>query len=409
MTGHHPLATFRRHGRGAAHAVLGGLLIVHLSCAAGSGERPHHEEAPAPEGTPREVSMTPEQIGHAGVRWEAAQAATTADFIEVPAHLGADEDRTAQVSAPAPGRVTHVHVRVGDRVARGARLVTLQSPQGATARAEFARAQAELQARTSAAQYARTAVGRAERLLELKAMSRQEAERARVETEAADAARLQAEAELQRARAALEQLGVDTGTGDLVLRAPLGGLVLARDAMPGSVVDAGAPLVTVSDVSTLWLHISLPEGVAAMLRPGASVRFRIPALGTETMEATLQNIGAALDATTRTLPAQAAVSNASGRLRPAMFATAEIPQGEPRAGVAVPASALQLLDNAPVVFIAQPDGRGGARFERRDVETGTRTAEQVPIVSGLRPGDLVVTEGAFAVKSEFARGRMPAG
>jgi membrane fusion protein, heavy metal efflux system len=185
--------------------------------------------------------------------------------------------------------------------------------------------------------------------------------------------------------------------------------VLARDAMPGSVVDAGAPLVTVSDVSTLWLHISLPEGVATMLRPGASVRFRIPALGTETMEATLQNIGAALDATTRTLPAQAAVSNASGRLRPAMFATAEIPQGEPRAGVAVPASALQLLDNAPVVFVAQPDGQGGARFERRAVETGTRTAEQVPIVSGLRPGDLVVTEGAFAVKSEFARGRMPAG
>jgi membrane fusion protein, heavy metal efflux system len=409
MTGHHPFATARRHGTLAAHIVLLCLLVVLVSCAAEPGETAHDNDAPARDATPREVSMTPEQIGHAGIRWEAAQAATTADFIEVPAHLGADEDRTAQVSAPAPGRVTQVHVRVGDRVARGARLVTLQSAQGATARAEFARAQAELQARGSAAQYARTAVERAERLLELKAMSRQEAERARVEAQAAESARLQAEAELQRARTALAQLGVDAGTGDLLLRAPLGGIVLARDAMPGSVVDAGAPLVTVSDVSTLWLHISLPEGVADMLRPGAGVRFRIPALGTETMEATLQNIGAALDATTRTLPAQAAVSNPSGRLRPAMFATAEIPRGEPRLGVEVPAGALQLLDNSPVVFVAQPDGRGGARFERRDVETGTRTAQRVPIVSGVHPGDLVVTEGAFAVKSEFARGRMPAG
>ena len=63
----------------------------------------------------------------------------------------------------------------------------------------------------------------------------------------------------------------------------------------------------------------------------------------------------------------------------------------------------------PVVFVASPDEQGGARFERRDVEVGARANDLVHIVRGLIAGDIVVTGGAFAVKSEFARSRMSAG
>jgi multidrug efflux pump subunit AcrA (membrane-fusion protein) len=68
-----------------------------------------------------------------------------------------------------------------------------------------------------------------------------------------------------------------------------------------------------------------------------------------------------------------------------------------------------MLDERPVAFVAQTNGTDGARFERRDVEVGARTGNEVQIVRGLSPGDVVVTNGAFAVKSEFARSKMPPG
>jgi cobalt-zinc-cadmium efflux system membrane fusion protein len=86
-----------------------------------------------------------------------------------------------------------------------------------------------------------------------------------------------------------------------------------------------------------------------------------------------------------------------------MFATVMLPLGELRAGVAVPEGAMQLLDERPVVFAVVPLKDGGARFERRDVDVGARTGRNIHIVRGLSAGDIVVTDGAFAVKSEFAR------
>ena len=68
--------------------------------------------------------------------------------------------------------------------------------------------------------------------------------------------------------------------------------------------------------------------------------------------------------------------------------------------------AVQLLDNRPVVFVARPDGKGGATFERRDVDTSASTGGQAQVVGGISPGEVVVVAGAFAVKSEFARAKM---
>jgi membrane fusion protein, heavy metal efflux system len=86
-----------------------------------------------------------------------------------------------------------------------------------------------------------------------------------------------------------------------------------------------------------------------------------------------------------------------------------LPGGDVRRAVAVPESAVMLLDEKPVVFVAYPGAGGSVRFERRNVAIGGTSGRMVQIVSGLEPGDLVVTSGAFAVKSEFARSKMPSG
>jgi len=358
---------------------------------------------------PTEIRFSAEQVQHGGVRWASLDSATMAVAVEVPGQLVPNEDRTARLSAPAQGRVVSVHVQPGDRVSSGGVLVTMQSPEASAALADRAKAVAELNSRRAAASYARSARERAERLLTLKAMARQEVERALADDELAQAAFAQAEAEVHRARSALDQLAVDTTTGAMVLRAPLAGIVLSREARPGSVVEAGAALVTVSDVATLWLDVAATDRVTAALRPQARVRFTVPSFPADTFQARVQSVGGAYDAATRTLPVRAFVQNTEGKLRPEMFATVWIEGGAPQPGIVVPDSAVQLLDEKPVVFVAHPDSSGGALFERRDVEIGAQESGRTQIVRGLEPGDLVVIGGSFAVKSEFSRSKMAEG
>jgi len=175
------------------------------------------------------------------------------------------------------------------------------------------------------------------------------------------------------------------------------------------VAEAGTPLVTVTDPRTLWLEVAASERAAASLREGARVRFTVPAFPADTFQARIQSVGGGLDAATRTVPVRALIDNSAGRLRPAMFATTWIEGGATRPVVLVPDASVQLLDATQVVFVARPDGQGGARFERREVEVGGSIGGQTQIVGGLQPGDLVVVAGAFAVKSEFARSKMAGG
>lgn len=394
---------------GARAVLVTVILGVGIAGCRGGGEGNEAEtKAEAPPSAGREVTFSAEEIQHGGVKWSRGEELTMALSVEVPGRLQPDENRTVRVSAPAPGRLLAVRVNVGDTVTRGQVLATIQSEAASTARADSAKAASELRSRQTAATYARVSRERAERLLELKAGSRQDLERARTEDEVAQGAVEQAKAELQRTQEELGRLNVDA-RGEMALRSTIAGVVLTRDAVPGSVVEPGAPLLTITDPSTLWLQIAATEAVASALRPATLLHFSVPAFPDESFEARVQNIGGALDPETRTLPVRAIVSNARGRLRPEMFATVLLEQGTARKGVAVPDAAVQLLDERPVVFVAHPGNTGGARFERRDVEIGAKQRGKTQIVRGLSPGDTVVTDGAFAVKSQFSRSKMPQG
>jgi len=285
--------------------------------------------------------------------------------------------------------------------------VTLASQAASTARAEYDKAVAALNSQRAQTTFARAAKERSERLLAVKAIARQDVERAQADDELAVASLSQAEAEVARAKAALSQLSVSADGGGIVLRSPLTGIVLSRGAEPGAVVQAGSPLVAVTDPTTLTLELDLPGGTTSLLKPGADVRFVVPAYPADTFTAKVEAVGGALDPATRTLPVRAHVPNGSGRLRPETFAKAWVQGGERRPAALVPDTAVQRLDERPVVFVATPDANGGARFERRDVDVGATIGGQTQIVRGLKPGDVVVVGGAFAVKSEFARSKLP--
>jgi RND family efflux transporter MFP subunit len=172
-------------------------------------------------------------------------------------------------------------------------------------------------------------------------------------------------------------------------------------------VDAGAPLVIVTDATKLWLSISAPEAMTGLFQTGARLRFVVPAYPTDTFTARVQAVGAGLDPETRTLPVRGSIDNNSGRLKPEMLATVSV-EGSPGGRAAmVPADAVQIVGGRPTVFVAEPDGKGGARFTGRPVQLGPRTGNRVGVTQGLTAGDLAVVEGAFAVKAQIEKDDMP--
>ena len=404
-----PTAPF---GTSRTRLVPAALLILSLaSCgksAADAEPAPPGDTAGA-AGAAARLTFTAAQVQHGGVRWDTTRASPAATLIELPAQLAPDDDHTAYLGAPAEGRIVTVHVRLGDRVTAGQALVTMQSGEATASRADFEKATAGVSAARATAAFAKSERERAERLFALKAASRTEMERATTDDDVARSTLQQAEAELARARAARAQLGATSAGGTMILRSPIRGVVLSRDATPGAVAAAGAPLITVTDPGTLWLDIAVPDNAIGGIRTGGRVSFRVPAFPDVMFDARIQSVGGALDTGTRTIPVRAIVKNGDARLRPAMFATALIEGGKARQLVALPRDAVQLLDNRTVVFIARPDGAGGAVFERRDVDVTSATGSMAQVVRGLSPGEVVVTIGAFSIKSEFARSKLAGG
>ena len=352
------------------------------------------------------VTLSAAQVQNGKVSWSLPAIAAMAATVEVPAQIVANEDRTARVSAPAESRAIAVHVSPGQRVLRGAPLVTLQSQDANVARADVAKAQAEVASREAAAVYSRTARERAERLLTLKSIPKQDYERSIADDELAKAALTQARSELVRARSSAQQLGVDIRSGSMILRSPISGFVVSREVVPGAVVSPGAPLVTITDPSSLWLTIALPQSVSGSVRIGSTVRFTVAMLPTDTFTARVQSVGAAFDPGTRSLPVRAAVVNAGDRLRPEMFARAWVSGGSAESYPTVPDAAIQRLGGKPVILVAKPDGKGGATFEAREVEVRS-AGNQWAVIRGLKAGELVVVEGAFAVRSQLEKSKMP--
>ena len=137
------------------------------------------------------------------------------------------------------------------------------------------------------------------------------------------------------------------------------------------------------------------------------MRFAVAPFPSDTFVARVQSVSAAYDPTTRSLPVRGVVSNTKGRFRPEMYARVWVEDAVGSAAITVPDSAIQRLDGKPVVFLAEPDGKGGARFVKREVQVGGTAGGRTSIIAGLTHADRVVVSGAYAVKAQMAKAKMP--
>lgn len=338
---------------------------------------------------------TPEAAAKIGVSVSTPQPAGEAG-TPLPGQVVFNRNRLARLTPPLSGVVKKLHVSLGEQVKAGQVLVEVAAPEVAALRAALASAQSRQQ--LAEANYLR------EQELFAKGVS------SRLEYEQAEAERRQALSAGVQARQQLQDHGVDAAalkgmTGStLMLRAPFAGTITEISSIAGEAVSPQSPLLTLTDLSTLWVELSAPEDRLLELQPGVGVNLAFVSLPGRGFSGQVFWVAPALDDKTRMLKALATVDNSAGLLRSGLFGEARLAGTSSASALSVPVAALQTIDGQPYLFIELERDL----FELRRVETGGRQRGAVLITLGLTPADRVVTAQGFALKSELLKSRLGA-
>ena len=182
----------------------------------------------------------------------------------------------------------------------------------------------------------------------------------------------------------------------MTIVAPTGGVLVELPVREGMTVMAGATLFRISGLATVWAHAEVPESQAALLRPGAKVQARSPAVPGTLFEGQVQAIVPDVNAATRTLKARVELKNPGGRLVPGMFVQMQIMDMRAEKALLVPTEAVIQTGRRSVVMLAEDNGR----FRPVDVQAGIESGGQTEIRSGLQAGQRVVVSAQFLIDSE---------
>jgi len=435
------------------------VLIVALTFAACSPAKP--EGAGKTEGREKrsetdEVSLSQEAAAAAKLEYAEATLRPVGGRMRMTGTVEANQQQTQQATPLVSGRVEKVYVTLGDRVRAGRPLAVISSPQIAQMHGKLHEAETKL--------------GLAERELErvMKAENRAEVLKAKARLDEAEAAlkrakRLveigagagkdlvgaetayktaKAEYEFQRdislnrqvaeASAAVETARVDVShiryemkalgasvaedehddhkhdTSLIELRAPVSGSVTERLVNAGAGVEAGRPLFTIVNLSTVWVIANVPEAQVGSLRVGARAQVFSAALGADARWGRVAYIAPQLDEQTRAAKVRVELANPGERLKTGMFVEVEFPDSALSAGageeLVVPEAAIQRIGGRTVVFIAE--GNEPGHFKAREVEAGGEVNGYTRILNGLKAGERVVTKGSFTLKAQLIKGEM---
>jgi cobalt-zinc-cadmium efflux system membrane fusion protein len=404
---HHGLGPVRG-GRLLVLVVLAVVLVaaVALWRALTSGGGP---EGDAPTASETTVSLPEAAQQQAGIATEAAKTMTRSDRVEAPGVLALDEKRTARLGSLVDGLIIHTMGEVGDRVRPGQVLAEMHSHVVHDAWADYRKAVADRRRLETELAFATQAEERAARLLQAKAISRQELQRAEANRIDAEAQLDMARTEVRRAEEALEHYGVTNAedpsgeSGEYIpVRSPLKGVVLEKNITQGTAVTVGSPLFVVADLTELWAVAEIDETDLPLVQAGRDVELRVAAYPGETFAGRITFVADTVNPKTRRVTVRCQVPNAEGRLKPEMYAALTLSAGEPREVLAVPSGAIQEIRGRPLVFVRTAEGT----FERRDVAVGPEAEGWVEIRSGVEAGEPVATTGSFLLKSELLKGTL---
>jgi cobalt-zinc-cadmium efflux system membrane fusion protein len=220
--------------------------------------------------------------------------------------------------------------------------------------------------------------------------------------------RLQLSDRTYRTRLAQLATGGDR-QGRVSLRAPIAGVVANVSASPGETVEvATKAILTITNGARVAVTANLPEGNVGAVRPGQAVRVTAAALGNGQRTGTVTRVGAAVNASQRTVPVQATIANGDGALKPGMFATVELQTGQGQQPIlAVPEGAIVTADGQPLIFVENGTAQGKTQYQTVPIERGAVFGGWVEVRRGLFEGDRVVVQGSSLLYGQSLRGGSP--
>ena len=308
-------------------------------------------------------------------------------MLQLTGEVGINQDRTVQVVPRLTGLVESVSANVGDRVRRGQVLAVVSSQTLADQRSE-------LQATGKRLAMARATFDREKKLWEEKISAKQDywqAEQAMQEAEIAE----------QLARQKLVSLGALTSSTTRLtsydVRSPIDGILTQKKISVGEVVKDDANIFTVSDLSTVWVDLTIYAKDLNTIKVGQKATVKAGALDA-TATGSVSYVGALIGNQTRTAEARIVLANPKGTSHPGLPVTVDVVADEVNVPMAISTDALQTLRDQPVVF-----SRYGEAFEARPVTTGRSDGIFVEITKGLEVGEKYAARNSYVIKADIGK------
>ena len=367
-------------------------------CGGGGEAKKQPDSAVRVEASPAdEVVLGPGSLKLRQIRVAEVEVKEVAlEEVRAPGKVELDPNRVSHLLMPVPGRIREVLVKLGDAVSEGQTILLIESPEAVAAATAHRHSLAELRQAKSAQAKAEKDLARIKDLYDHRAAALKNVSDAENDLVQAQAAVEQVQALEEENGHRMEMLGL-LPAGDprsLAVHAPIQGKVLEIGVAPGEYRnDTAASLMTIADMSTVWITSNVPEGQIRLIQPGERVEVELSAYPGELIRGTVKRIADTVDPETRSVKVQAELPNPGGRFRPEMFGRIYHSHGLHAMPVA-PASALVQGQAGTFVYVEIKPGV----FQRTRVSAGEARDGIAPILSGLRGGERIVVDGAFQLK-----------
>ncbi|HEY5753225.1 MAG TPA: efflux RND transporter periplasmic adaptor subunit [Chthoniobacterales bacterium] len=209
-----------------------------------------------------------------------------------------------------------------------------------------------------------------------------------------------AEAEARQAQAAVDEQKALIARK--TIRAPFAGLAGIRRVNIGQYVNPGDSLVSVTSLDPIYVNFSLPQQNTTILNEGRAVSVKVDGVADQAFEGQITALNSMVDSSTRNIEIQATIRNPDGKLRPGMFAKVEVELPKAEKVIAIPATSVAYAPYGDSVFVISDGkdatGKPAKIVTPKTVKLGDKRGDQVSVISGLKPGEQVVTSGVFKLR-----------
>ena len=346
--------------------------------------------------TKADLTLAAEMIERIKLQYAEVKTQMIANQIRTTGTVQANAYKETRVTPLVGGRVTAVKAQLGDFVKKGQILATIFSSDLAQEQTEYLKVDANLQLHITQSE-------RYRKLAEIGAVSQQEKQEVEArlrEHHAEHASHRQKLKLLGMTEAQIDGLkDASQVKSEVIVPAPSSGVITARGVNIGQVVTTADSLFSVTDLATVWVIANVYEKDFGAMRTGARVHFTTPSYPNRNFSGTISYVDPRVDSASRTAQVRVEVTNPKQMLKLGMFVDVTLNSSGSQEVTVVPKSALQSIGNDQVIFVAL----GAGQFQLRKLQPGEDAGDSVRVMSGVKAGEKIVTEGSFFLRAEMGR------